>query len=143
MFKIVSLKLQNNGVYKNNNISDRFFSYDDIYCARRIFILDPSLKYSKIESSVKHPLFVFSANYASIFENKIYSELDFEKHYNNIINVQILLSVLSIIFIFLILFEIFEIKALYSFWLSIVFLLANCTIISTILIERIRIFNLS
>lgn len=25
MFKIVSLKLQNNGVYKNNNISDRFF----------------------------------------------------------------------------------------------------------------------
>ncbi len=135
MFNIICLKLNNKGIYRNSSVGDRFYSYDDLYYVYHIYNPDPEVKYKKFESVIKHPLLVFGANYTSQLESEIYPELTFEQHYQNVVNIQVICTTIGTIFIFLILYNIFEVNVIYSFILSIIYLLANCTIISTILVE--------
>lgn len=112
-----------------------FFSYDELFYADRIFNKDSEIKYDFAASSVKHPLLIFGANYITKVEYKIFQKVNFADHYQYIINIQILCTIIGTIFLFLILCEIFGLKSIYSFLLSLIYLFSNSTIISTIFVE--------
>jgi len=131
-----SLILKKNQVYTEKHyVNDRFYSYDDIYYAKQIFNIDDTHKQKTLYSSVKHPLLTVAANKISKVEKVINEDVTFNEHFFLIVCLQIITSIVGIVFLFKILKNIFNLKEHIAVMLSILYLLTNCIIISTLLVE--------
>jgi hypothetical protein len=138
----LSIKLRRNNVYNDDitMLSDRFYSYDDLYYAKRIYANMPSDFYKNIQNTiVKHPLLTFSGLTYGNLKTHYANNIIFVNHYHLIICLQIALTVVSIVYLFIILKDIIKIKKGFAFILSLVYLFANATIISSLLVESFAI----
>jgi|GEM_PF-5404475 len=126
--------LKKENIYQSGS-SDRFYSYDDVYYATKVFNSKSTKKYDLVYSSVKHPLFTFGANKFTQMENIVLPNITESGHFYNLVVIQIAVSLVGIIFLYLILRDIFNLKVYLAILLSIIYIFANCVIISTLTVE--------
>jgi len=138
----LSMKLRRSNVYNDDitMLSDRFYSYDDLYYAKRIYANMPSDFYKNIQSTiVKHPLLTFGGLTYGNLKTHYAKDVAFVNHYHLIVCIQITLTLISIAYLFIILKDIIKIKKGHAFILSLIYLFANATIISSLIIESFAI----
>lgn len=89
------ISLKNHNVYSTKYyITDRFYSYDDIYYIESIFNGNDYEKYNRAYTAVKHPLLTFNANKITKVTNSFIDDTSFNDNFVRVVCLQFLFLII-------------------------------------------------